>query len=147
MGSGSCTMTSEQDLYDELRCYTLTLRDPAFIHQHVVDAFTAQRADAHTRPIALTFALVGLYLLIEGHFSGRQVQRVHGELASRKESWPAWVLPAARGAITVADVMAAPEGRRRDEAIHAWCTSVWEAFRGNQPAVVALLRQRGYQTG
>ena len=138
-------MTSEQELYDELRCYTLTLRDPAFIHQHVVDAFTAQHADAQTRPIALTFALVGLYLLIERQFTGRQVQRVHTELARRKESWPVLVLPAARGAITVADVMVAPEGTRRDEAIHAWCACVWEAFRGNRPAVVALLRQRGYE--
>jgi hypothetical protein len=33
-------MPSEQDAYDELRCYTLAHRDPSFIHQHVVDAYT-----------------------------------------------------------------------------------------------------------
>lgn len=33
---------SEPDAYNQLRCYTLVHGDPAFIHQHVVDAFAAQ---------------------------------------------------------------------------------------------------------
>jgi hypothetical protein len=33
-----------------------------WFHRHVVDAFTAQHADEQTKPIAVTFALVGLYL-------------------------------------------------------------------------------------
>ncbi len=49
---------------DELCCYTLSLRDAAFIHQHAVDAIAAQNADAQTKPIAIAFALVGLYLAI-----------------------------------------------------------------------------------
>jgi hypothetical protein len=35
-------------------------RDPSFIHQYVVDAFAAQQADEQTKPMKLTFALVGL---------------------------------------------------------------------------------------
>ena len=47
--------------------------DPAFIHQHVMDAWAVQTADELTKPIQLTFALVGLYLHVEMAFSGRQV--------------------------------------------------------------------------
>lgn len=54
-----------RDAYDELCAYTLTRGDPGFIHQHVVDAFTAQHADETTEPITLTFALVGLYPRVE----------------------------------------------------------------------------------
>lgn len=136
---------SEWDAYDELRYYTLAHRDPAFIHQHVLDAFTAQHATARTKPIALTFSLVGLYLLVERGFSGRQVQRAHTELASIKQTWPVFVLPAERGLITVLDVVAAQAGDERDAAIHAWCRSVWEAFRGSHQLVLELLRQRGFR--
>ena len=51
-----------RELYHELSAYTLSHPDPSFIHQYVVDAFAAQTADENTKPIALTFALVGLYL-------------------------------------------------------------------------------------
>ncbi len=135
-------MASEQEAYDELRCYTLGLRDPAFVHQHVVDAFTAQHADAHTKPIALTFALVGLCLLVERQFSGRQVQRVHTELARNKQSWPVFPLPVKRGVITVVDVVKAPPGLERGAAIHAWCVCVWQAFHAGHQAIAQLLRQR-----
>jgi hypothetical protein len=85
-------MASEQDAYDELCCYTLAHGAPAFIHQHVVDAFAAQRADGGSKAIGVTFALVGLYLHVEKQFSGKQVQRVHMELARHKRQWPTFVL-------------------------------------------------------
>ena len=121
-------MNSEQDAYAELCCYTLAHGDVSFIHQHVVDAFGAQLADEQTKPIALTFALVGLYLHIEKQFSGKQVQRAHMRLAQRKRTWPVFDLPRDRGAITVAEVLAAPAGPDRDKAIDAWCRSVWQTF-------------------
>jgi hypothetical protein len=133
---------TEQGAYDELRCYTLGLRDRAFIHQHVVDAFGAQHADERTKPIALTFALVGLYLLLERQFSGRQVQRIHMQLAATGDTWPVFPLPAERGPVTVAEVVKAPPGPERDAAIHAWCASVWRAFAASHRAVAELLRQR-----
>src|SRR5947208_5045046 len=109
------------EAYDELCAYTLTHGDPAFIHQHVVDAFAAQTANAQTKPIALTFALAGLFLHVERAVSGRQVQRFHMQMARKKRPWPAVFLPADRGAMTAADVMAAPAGPERDRAVDRWC--------------------------
>lgn len=101
---------SQLDAYHELQCYTLAHGDPAFIHQHVADAWTAQHADEHTRPIALIFALVGLYLHVEKGFTGRHVQHVHMALARRKRNWPSFALPRQQGSITVSQVIAAPAG-------------------------------------
>ena len=134
---------SHVDAYNTLCCYTLAHGDPAFIHQHAVDAFTAQHADETTKPIGLTFALVGLHLHVDRGFSGRQVQRAHMILAKEKRTWPAFVLPRDRGRMTVVDVMRFAEGPERDEAIDRWCEAVWEAFRENRASVVDLLRQYG----
>ena len=136
-------MTTEHNAYYELCCYTLGHPAPTFLHQHVVDAFAAQHASETTKPIQLTFALVGLYLHIERHFTGRQVQRAHMALASRTSTWPTFALPTRRGSITVVDVLATPAGPERDQAIDAWCAAVWEVYRDNEPAVSAFLRQHG----
>lgn len=73
---------AEQDKFYDLSYYTLAHRDPSFIHQHIVDAYGAQHADATTKPIALAFALIGLCLYIEEGYSGKQVQRAHMRLAA-----------------------------------------------------------------
>ena len=124
--------------YNELQAYTLAHGAPAFIHQHVVDAWAAQQADERTKPIGLTFALVGLYLHVERGFTGRQVQRAHQQMARHKRTWPSWTLPGERGELTAVDVMAAPAGPERDRAIDAWCESVWQAYREQHRAVVDL---------
>jgi hypothetical protein len=134
---------SEREAYDELQCYTLGHGDRSFIHQHVVDAWAAQHAHERTKPIGLTFALVGLYLHVERGFSGRQVQRVHMALAQRKRNWPSFALPEERGSVTASHVMATAAGAERDQAIDAWCASVWDAFRESHQAVAQLLKQRG----
>jgi hypothetical protein len=134
--------TSELDAYHELSAYTLTHPDPvAFIHQHVVDAFTAQHADAQSKAIGVTFALVGLYLHLERGFTGRQVQRAHMQMARQKRQWPAFDLPQQRGSLTAIEVMAHAAGADRDRAIDDWCRSVWDALSANSPAVEALLRE------
>jgi hypothetical protein len=135
--------TSNRDAYHELSCYTLAHGHPSFIHQHVVDAFAAQEADENTKPIALTFALAGLYLHVEKGLSGRQVQLAHMKMAQRKRQWPAFSLPRNRGTITAADVLKTTAGVERDQAIDAWCASVWDAFGGNRDAVVRLLAEYG----
>jgi hypothetical protein len=132
---------SEQDAYAELQCYTLAHGDPKFIHQHVVDAWAAQHANEQTKPIALTFALVGLYLLVEKSFSGREVQRTHMALARKKRNWPLFALPKERGAITASLVMAKEAGPERDQAIQDWAASVWEAFHESRQAIAALLEE------
>ena len=136
-------MTSEQDAFNALCAYTLALGDAAFIHQHVVDAFAAQHADEHSKPIKVTFALVGLYLHVERQWSGKQVQRAHMRLARPRYSWPAFSLPRERGSMTVVDVMEAPEGPERARAIDGWCASVWAAFAGSRTTVAELLRRHG----
>ncbi len=134
---------SEHDAYNELQCYTLAHGGGTFIHQHVVDAWAAQQADEQTKPIALTFALVGLYLHLEKEFTGRQVQRAHMALGRHRRGWPAFDLPHDRGSITAGHVIAAPPGPERDQAIDAWCASVWNAFRVSRVAVAELLERHG----
>ena len=137
---------TEREAYDELCAYTLIRGDSEFIHQHVVDAFAAQHATDTSKPIGVTFALVGLYLHVERGFTGREVQRVHKELARQKETWPSFDLAAARGSMTAIDVMKRSEGPDRDRAIHDWAASVWSAFATNRPTVIALLDRRGIRS-
>ena len=128
-----------REAYDEVHAYTMNR--PGFILQHVVDAFAAQTASDLSKPIGITFALVGLYLRVERQFSGSEVQKVHMRLGREKRPWPALDLPRDRGRMTAADVLAIPEGHDRDRAIDAWCRSVWTAFGDNRPAIVSLLRE------
>jgi hypothetical protein len=133
-------MNADRNAYDELCGYTLLHRDPAFIHQNVVDAFGAQTATEHTKPIRVAFSLAGLLLHIEWGWTGREVQRAHTRLAQRSRVWPTFRLPVERGAMTAVNVMSAPAGTERDRAIDAWCASVWAAYRDVHGDVAALLR-------
>lgn len=133
-------MPTDQELYDELSYYTLGHRDPAFLHQHIVDAFAAQNADEASKPIGLVFALIGLYLHVEKGFTGRQVQRAHMQMGRQKKPWLRLPAPVNRGGITVADVLAATPGEARDAMIHLWCASVWEAWKDCRSQIVELAK-------
>ncbi len=76
--------SNNEELFHELMYYTLAHPDPAFIHQNVVDAYAAQTAGSETKNITIVFALVGLYLSVEKDLTGRQVQKVHMQLAKRR---------------------------------------------------------------
>jgi hypothetical protein len=132
-------MNIDQDAFTELCYYTLSQADASFIHQLVVDAFAAQTWEEGDKPIKLAFALVGLFLHVEKGFTGMQVQLVHMQLARKKQPWPDFFLPANRGTMTVNDVIAVTAGAGRDEMIHRWCRSVWEACNANRPIVANLL--------
>ena len=135
-------MPSDQDLFNELSYYTLSHRDPRFIHQHVVDAYAAQHANEQTKPVSVVFSLVGLYLFLEKGFTGRQVQQMHMRLAKRRKQWPRLPVPSGpRGAVTVAEVVAAPPGAARDEMVRAWCESVWKTWQASRLQIVNLLKQ------
>lgn len=136
-------MSAEQDNYYALCAYTLVHGDAAFLHQHVVDAWTAQHATATAKPIGVFFALVGLYLHVERGWTGRAVQQAHMRLAQRLESWPIGTLPVERGEMTATDVLAAEPGPARDAAITQWAASVWAPFSGSRAGIEALLRRRG----
>ncbi len=126
---------SEQ--YHELAFYTLAHPDNLyFIHQHIVDAQTAQTADVNTKPIAIVYALVGLYLMIEKNYTGRQVQQAHLQLSKNKKNLPSISLPEKRGEITVQEVLKAPPGPERDAAIRNWCVSVWQAYANIRQIII-----------
>ena len=133
-------MPTEQDLFNELTLYTLAHPDPAFLHQHAVDAFAAQLADEHTKPIALVFGLIGLYLHLEWNYTGRQVQLAHMRMARYQKRWPSLPLPAQRGAIRVAEVLRANPGPDRDAMIHRWAACVWAAYAHVRPLIVDRAR-------
>ena len=132
-------MSTARAAFEELSFYTLAHGDPAFLHQHIVDAFAAQHATDADKPIRLAFALVGLYLHVEKKSTGRQVQLVHMQLGRRRQAWPTFALPKQRGAIGIGDVLAAAPGPKRDAMIHRWCEAAWSAFKDQQAAIEALL--------
>lgn len=136
-------MSAEEDSYHELCAYTLTHGDPRFIHQHVVDAWGAQHAEADSKPIRLVFSLVGLYLHLERNKNGREVQLIHMQMGKRKREWPKLVLPIERGSMTAMEVMRAAPGSARDQAIDLWCESVWSAFQDQKLVIIALLDEYG----
>lgn len=122
--------------YDEVHDYAMGR--PGFILQYVADAAVVQTATVDTKPIAIVFGLVGLYLHIEKQFSGRQVQQAHMNLARTKREWPNLHLPDNRGSMTAADVLAADAGPERDRAIADWCKSVWAACIAIRETIVEL---------
>jgi hypothetical protein len=128
----------DDDAYQAL--YVYTMGRPGFILQHVVDANLAQKCDSDSRPIGVVFALAGLYLHLEKGFSGAEVQHAHIAMAKRRREWPAIALPADRGRLTPADVMAAPAGAERDAAIDRWCESVWAEYQDSRELIVQLLQ-------
>lgn len=129
------------DQYNQLACYTLAHPDPAFLHQLVVDAHTAQTATEQTKPIAVVFALIGLYLHLEKGYTGRQVQRAHMQLAKWPNTWVKPPLPGEIGAIRISHVLAAEPGPARDATIERWCASVWESWHESRQQIVEVAKK------
>jgi hypothetical protein len=128
-----------QRLCHDLSLYTLSHGDPFFIHQVAVDAYAAQHAGPDSKNITIAFALVGLCLLIERAYTGKNVQRAHMRFAKQSKDWPSFDPPADRGSITVADVLRAEPGSERDAALMQWATSVWKAWEQAHEAVHKLI--------
>ena len=124
---------------NDLSYYTLAHGDPTFIHQHLVDAYGAQHVGQSKSTIGAAFALAGLYLAVERGLTGRQVQKMHMAMANRSKAWPRFTPPPDVGPMTVADVLAVEAGPARDQALIAWCGSVWKAWDGDQPGVRAMV--------
>ena len=132
-------MDSVQAAYHEV--YAYAMGRPGFILQHVVDAYAVQSATPNSKAISTVFGLVGLYLHVEKHLSGLQVQEIHMKLARRKRDWPHIDLPQRRGEITVLDVLETAAGPLRDKAIDSWCQSVWTSFNHNRSTIISILRE------
>src|ERR1700682_2103002 len=99
--SGECRY-----LMNELSYYTLAHGNPAFIHQHVVDAYGAQHVRLSPSTIGAAFALAGLYLAVERQFTGRQVQKMHMRMAKASKRWPRFDPPHDIGPLTAGGVIA-----------------------------------------
>lgn len=127
--------TDLQEQYHKLCFYTLAQPVNIFIHQHVVDAFTAQTATAATKPISIIFSLAGLYLLNEKNYTGKQVQQAHLTMAAKEKRYPEISLPQNRGNINITHVLAAAPGRQRDEMIYNWCKEVWMVYSDHQGTI------------
>lgn len=125
-------------IYGDLTAYTLTLPDPTFPHQYLVDTYAAQHVGPAVRPIGVAFALIGLYLAVERGMTGRQVQHLHMLLANRSKIWPAFTPPAEMRVLTVQDVLRAPPGAERDAMLRQWSASVWAAWDREHERVRAL---------
>lgn len=132
---------SAEEQFHELSFYTLSHKSPAFIHQHIVDAYGAQMANENTKPIAIIFSLVGLYLYIEKGYTGRQVQQMHMKMAKNKQVWPGIFLPQQKGRITITDVLSAAPGSQRDEMIREWCAAVWDTYEKSRDIIIGLVNK------
>jgi hypothetical protein len=62
----------------------------------------------------------------------------HADGKTRKQ-WPTFPLPKDRGSVSVDDVMNAPAGPERDQAILGWCRSVWQPWSANRQQIAKLL--------
>jgi Family of unknown function (DUF5946) len=127
-----------QEQYNELVFYTLAHKGSNFIHQHVVDAFAAQTADATTKPIKIVYGLAGLYLLLENKYTGKEVQQAHVQMSKGLKTFPVINLPENRGSISIKNVLDAEPGTERDDMIYEWCKCVWEAYRSEQKKIILI---------
>jgi hypothetical protein len=128
-------------LYGELAAtFTLPSRDPAFPHQYVVDAYTAQHVGADAKPIAAVFALVGLCLALERGATGRQAQLAHMELAKIKRDWPCLQPTVHRFDITVRHVLQEPTSEGKLARIREWMRCTWDAWAHEHQTIRELVR-------
>ncbi|MES2014356.1 MAG: DUF5946 family protein [Patescibacteria group bacterium] len=139
--------TSDEEAYNELSLYTLAHGHPSFIHQHVVDAYAAQHADENSKPIKTAFALIGLYLMIEKGYTGKQVQNAHMQLAKHQKDWPRFSAPHEVTEVTVHDVLKVPAGKERDKMIGEWCAAVWKMWQAQHAEVAHLVRAELFREG
>jgi hypothetical protein len=130
-----------RQLYDELAAFTLSLRDPDFPHQTVVDAYTAQHYGPNIKPIGICFALIGLYLTFERGYTGREAQLAHIELGKLLLKWNGFEPRTTGGAVTVKDVLGAISQDNYKVPIQNWGKSVWNTWISERPIVAWILEK------
>jgi hypothetical protein len=111
-------------------------------HQLTVDAYAAQHPVDDGPTIGLAFALIGLHLALDHGWRGDQVRDAHQYLAGSWKQWPTFRPPAHRGKRTVFDVAIAGSPDLHAEAVRAWATDVWQAWRDHRSEIVALTDHR-----
>lgn len=127
-----------RELYFQLTYYTLSLQDEEFIHQLAVDAYTAQHFGPQVKPIAITFALVGLYLINEKNYNGKQVQDIHIALAKKSKTWPEFFPPQNKASLTIRDVIQSSD-EDKNITIKKWHSSVWKIWQRDEKQITTML--------
>lgn len=128
-----------RELVYELSYYTISLGDPYFIHQLVVDTYAAQHAGPHVKAISTAFALVGLYLVNEKNYTGRDVQLMHGALANKSKTWPVFSTPQSKHWMTIKDVLTLPDIAKED-AIKQWSSTVWDIWKPEENRIKEIIK-------
>ncbi|PPD57652.1 DUF5946 family protein [Dehalogenimonas etheniformans] len=128
-------------LYDELSCFTLNQADAEFTHQLIVDAYCAQHAGPKVKTISIAFSLIGLYLVFERDYTGRQVQLAHMALAKQSKQWHRFNPPPMTGTLTVSNVLNSINGENYRKNIHDWAGSVWTAWASTHTQVAELAKR------
>jgi hypothetical protein len=128
-----------RELMYQISYYTLSLRDNYFLHQLAVDAYAAQHQGNKTKPISTAFGLVGLYLVNEKNYTGREVQLSHIAIANKSKVWPRFLTPE-KNWLTVKDVVEGPENDR-EILIKKWSKSVWDAWKIEHEKVATLAKK------
>ncbi len=133
---------NDKALYLQLSYYTLSRGDTYFIHQLIVDTYCAQHFGPDVKPIAITFAVIGLYLVNEKKYTGKQVQNVHITLAGKNKAknWPQLHPPNEKATLSVEDVLEAPDDQK-DEMIKKWCQAVWKTWKPQEDVIANTLMQ------
>jgi hypothetical protein len=130
--------------FSDLACYTVAKQDPAFIHQHAVDAYGAQHGGENTRPITVVFALAGLYLALEKGYNGKEVQAAHMRMARVRKDWPRLEPPEHPAKMTVLDVLREDTDEEKDAMIRLWMASVWHSWEYLHPEIRELTNSMMY---
>lgn len=124
--------------YNQLAYYTLSHPGQDFIHQHIVDAYTIQTASENTKPIAIVYALAGLYLHVVKNYTGKQVQSAHIIMSKKSKEFPTISLPDDKGSIHIKEVLSFTDPIKRDLHIHKWCVSIWEACSAQHALIIEI---------
>ena len=124
----------------ELSYFTLSLKDPYFIHQLVVDAYASQHSGKYVKTISTVFGIIGLYLVHKRKYTGKQVQLTHMTLARKAKIWPRFSIPQHKPWLTVKDVVQSPDFKKQ-EKIHTWSKSVWDVWKPEEQNIISLLEQ------
>ncbi len=132
--SGACVQ-----IYWQLSAFTLSLQDPEFPHQVVVDSYAAQHSGPRVKPITTVFALIGLYLHLERGCTGRQVQLAHMFLGRKRRAWPRFDPPVEKATVTVRDVLQSVGKDNYREPIDRWAKAVWDTWQGERWRVIELV--------
>lgn len=99
-----------------------------------LDAYQAQHSPRGARR-TLVFSLVGLHLAMEKGRTGRQVQKVHQELARTRHPLPTLEPVDACDAGTAADGLARIPCDGIFTAAQDWAGHVWSAYAASHPEI------------